>query len=99
MRSDEARRLGTERESYASELRRSKHEVETLRQSSAEHANALERSHAERDRYRRELDELRALRVCAPSVPRHAMRDPYEVRGYEPPRTSDVARPDGSAHR
>ena len=99
LRSDEARHLGTEHESYASELRRSKHEVETLRLSSAELANALERSHAERDRYRRERDELRALRVGVPSVPQHALRDPYEDRGYEPPRTSDVARPDGSANR
>ena len=98
-RSEEARRLGAERESYASAVRRLQHEVGTLREAAVGQASALERSHAERDRYRRERDELRAVRSAAPIAPRHAMRDPYEDRGYEPPRTSDVARPDGSANR
>ena len=98
-RSEKVRRLVAERESYVSDLRRLQHELGTLREASVGQASALKRSHAERDCYRREHDEPRAFCSAAPIVPLHAMRDLYKDRGYEHPRTSDVARPDGSAKR
>lgn len=74
-----------------SDLRRLQHEIGALPEASVGQASALQRSNAERDHYRRERNELRALRVGALLAPRHSKRDSYEYRGYEPPRINGAA--------
>ena len=95
-RSAEARRIEGERRACASELQQSRRELEQLRQSTLRQADDLAHAVADRDRYHRERDGLRALRVAAlpgtskmpapSSSARHPpVRDPYAKIGYEAP--------------
>ena len=73
-------------------------ELEALRESSDRRVTVLERTTAERDRYRRERDALRSLRMAPSSAPR-SRRDPYESLGYEVPTSDVVTAPEGDMHR
>ena len=95
-RSAEARRIEVERGACASELQKSRSELEKLRQSTLRQADDLAHAVADRDRHRRERDGLRVLRVAASpgtskmpapsSSARHPpVRDPYVNIGYEAP--------------
>ena len=94
-RSSEARRLGAERQAFAVErdslaaqLHRAQGELEALRKASSRHASDSQRAITERDRYRRERDALRAIRVV-PSLA--VLRLPRRVWVLETPtRVSDA---------
>ena len=90
-RSTEARRLESERAAFSSQLRRTQSELEALRESSQHQANSLERAVDERERYRREGDALRALRVAP--APRPTLPDPYAGMGYVTPCPAGRATP------
>ena len=87
-RSDEARRLRDERDSYAPEYHRVRREVEMLCADSLHSSELIARLTADQDRYRAERNELRASRSAhgeprpahqevPPLTPRPVRRDPY----------------------
>ena len=87
-RSDEAQRLGDERDRYTSENGRVRREVEALRAESLRYSQNVVRVSADRDRYRTERDELRsshtvhgdtrsALQEASLPTRLTVLRDPY----------------------
>ena len=90
-RSDEARRINAEREVHETDLRRGQGDLDNFHESFRRQSEALERALADRNRYRRERDELRVTaqrgvatpRHTGASVPRLVVRDTYAEQGYE----------------
>ena len=105
-RSDEARRINAEREVHATDLRRAQGDLANFRESFRRQSEALERALADRERYRRERDELRAAaqrgvadsRHSGASVLRPVVRDPYGDQEYESFRAGDCG-PRGAPSR
>ena len=98
-RSDEARRIKAEREVHATDLRRAQGDLANFRESFRRQSEAPERALADRERYRRERDELRIAaqrgvatpRHAGASVPRPVIRDPYGEQEYESFRAAEGA--------
>ena len=96
-RSDEARRINAEREVHETDLRRAQGDLANFRESFRRQSEALQRALADRERYRRERDELRvaAQRGVANSCdtgayePRPVVRNPYNEQEYESFRAAD----------
>ena len=105
-RSDEARRINAEREVHATDLRRAQGNLANFRESFRRQSEALERALADRERYRRERDELRAAaqrgvadsRHTRASVPRPVVRDLHGEQEYESFRAEDCG-PRGAPSR